>query len=321
MEGKNVRMSGQDVKRGTFSHRHAIFVDKDTNDEYNRISGLTGDESKLMIYNSLLSEFAVLGFEYGYAMASPSSLVLWEAQFGDFYNGAQSMVDQFISAGESKWQRMNGLVMLLPHGMEGQGPEHSSARLERFLQLCAGFNLIVANVTSPSNFFHLLRRQLAMPFRKPLVHMSPKSLLRHALCVSPLEEFEEGNEFRPVIEEHEIAKSKVKRALFCSGKVYYDLLQYRMDNKITDTAIVRIEQLYPFPEKEIRNIMKGYGKATKFWVQEESANNGAWSFLLSIFRKDDIELISRPASASPATGFKKVHDQQQIDLIKAAFGK
>jgi 2-oxoglutarate dehydrogenase E1 component len=216
---------------------------------------------------------------------------------------------------------MNGLVMLLPHGMEGQGPEHSSARLERFLQLCAGFNMIVANVTSPANFFHLLRRQLAMPFRKPLVHMSPKSLLRHPLCVSPIKEFETGNEFRPIIGENEIAKTKVKRVLFCSGKIYYDLLQYRIEQKITDTAIVRIEQLYPFPEKEVRSIMKGYAKAKKLWVQEESANNGAWGYLLNMFRKDDIDLVSRPASASPASGFKKVHDKQQADLIKEAFGK
>lgn len=320
-DGKNVRMSGQDVKRGTFSHRHAVFFDKNTNEQYNRLSGLTPEDNKLMIYNSLLSEFAVLGFEYGYAMASPESLVIWEAQFGDFYNGAQTIVDQFISAGESKWQRMNGLVMLLPHGMEGQGPEHSSARLERFLQLCAGFNLIIANVTSPSNFFHLLRRQLAMPFRKPLIHMSPKSLLRHPLCVSPISEFQTGTEFKPVLVDTEVTKAKAKRLLFCSGKIYYDLLEYRIEHKIKDTAIVRIEQLYPFPEEEVRSIIKAYSKADTFWVQEESANNGAWSFILNLFRKDNLELISRPASASPSTGFKKIHDQQQLDIMEEAFGK
>ncbi len=321
LDGTNVRMSGQDVKRGTFSHRHAVFFDKDTNAQYNRLNGLTSNDNKLMIYNSLLSEFAVLGFEYGYGMASPESLVIWEAQFGDFYNGAQTIVDQFIAAGESKWQRMNGLVMLLPHGMEGQGPEHSSARLERFLQLCAGFNLIVANVTSPANFFHLLRRQLAMPYRKPLVHMSPKSLLRHPLCVSPISDFHTGTEFKPVIGDSEITKAKAKRLLFCSGKVYYDLLEYRIEHKIKDTAIVRIEQLYPFPEEEVRGIMKAHSKAVTLWVQEESANNGAWSFILNMFRKDDIDVVSRPASASPSTGFKKIHDQQQLDIMERAFGK
>ena len=320
-EGKNVRMSGQDVKRGTFSHRHAIFFDTETSEEYNRLNGLSTDGSKFMIYNSLLSEFAVLGFEYGYAMASPNSLVIWEAQFGDFYNGAQSMVDQFIAAGESKWQRMNGVVMLLPHGMEGQGPEHSSARLERFLQLCAGFNIIVANATTPANFFHLLRRQLAMPYRKPLVHMSPKSLLRHPLCVSPIEDFTTKSKFQAVIPDDEIKGAKVKRVLFCTGKVYYDLLTHRKEHNIKDVAIVRIEQLYPFPKAEVDQIMKQHSKAEQFWVQEESENNGAWSYILGHYRKSNLELISRPASASPATGYKKVHDEQQNELLIKAFGK
>ncbi len=320
-DGKNVRMSGQDVKRGTFSHRHAVFFDKDTNAQYNRLSDVADNDNQLMIYNSLLSEFAVLGFEYGYAMASPESLVVWEAQFGDFYNGAQSMVDQFVAAGESKWQRMNGLVMLLPHGMEGQGPEHSSARLERFLQLCAEFNMIVANVSTPANFFHLLRRQLAMPFRKPLVHMSPKSLLRHPMCVSPIKDFQTGTSFLPVIEDSEVKDNKVKRVILCSGKIYYDLQEYRTKNNIEDTAIVRVEQLYPFPEKQIRSILDKYSKSEKLWVQEESENNGAWPYLIKIFRKDDIEVISRPASASPATGYKKVHDEQQNNIVLRAFGK
>jgi len=257
LEGKNVRMSGQDVKRGTFSHRHAVLRDVKTYEQYNRLSRLSQDQGKYMIYNSLLSEFAVLGFEYGYSLASPESLVIWEAQFGDFYNGAQTIVDQYISAAESKWQRMSGLVMLLPHGYAGQGPEHSSARVERFLQSTADFNMIIANITTPANYFHLLRRQLALPFRKPLVVMSPKSLLRHPKCVSDITELSGKNTFVETIDDANAKPAKVKRLLLCTGKVYYDLLA----------------------------------------KQEES----------------------RPASASPATGFKKVHDKQQAQLIDTAF--
>lgn len=317
LEGKNVRMSGQDVKRGTFSHRHAVFVDEKTNVKYNRLNTLDGANGKYLIYNSLLSEFAVLGFEYGYSQASPDHLTIWEAQFGDFYNGAQTIVDQFICSSESKWQRMSGLVMLLPHGMEGQGPEHSSARMERFLQNCANFNMIIANVTTPANFFHLIRRQLAMPYRKPLIHLSPKSMLRHPECVSLIEELTGNSKFQEIIPDHEVKKAR--RVLFCSGKIYYELNEYRRANNIKDVAVVRVEQLYPLPEIEIRSIIKQYGKAEVFWVQEESANMGAWSHLMNYFRKDAIELVSRKASASPATGFKKVHDQQQEDLIKSAF--
>lgn len=318
LNGNNVRMSGQDVKRGTFSHRHAVFFDEKTNEGYNRLNSLEGAGGQFLIYNSLLSEFAVLGFEYGYSQASPDHLAIWEAQFGDFYNGAQTIVDQFISSSESKWQRMSGLVMLLPHGMEGQGPEHSSARLERFLQMCANFNMIVCNVTTPANFFHMIRRQLAMPFRKPMVHMSPKSMLRHPECVSSFDEFTGDSRFREVI--GDTYASKVKRVLLCSGKLYYELDEYRKANNRTDIAIVRVEQLYPLPQAEIQVELKKYGKAEVFWVQEESANMGAWPYLLSCFRRDPIELISRKASASPATGFKKVHDQQQDELIKTAFG-
>lgn len=318
LDGKNVRMSGQDVKRGTFSHRHAVFFDEKTSEEYNRLNTLAGANGKFMIYNSLLSEFAVLGFEYGYSQASPDNLTIWEAQFGDFYNGAQTIVDQFICSSESKWQRMSGLVMLLPHGMEGQGPEHSSARMERFLQNCANFNLLICNVTTPANFFHMIRRQLALPYRKPLVLMSPKSLLRHPECISSLEEFIGKTSFREIIADDSVKKAK--RVLFCSGKLYYELNEFRNANNIKDVAIVRIEQLYPLPEAEIRKIMKQYGKAEFYWVQEESANMGAWSHLMTYFRKDPIELISRKASASPATGFKKIHDQQQLELIKTAFG-
>jgi 2-oxoglutarate dehydrogenase E1 component len=316
-EGKNVRMSGQDVKRGTFSHRHAVFFDEKTNEQYNRLNTLH-ENGKLHIFNSLLSEFAVLGFEYGYSLSSPDHLVIWEAQFGDFFNGAQTIIDQFISAGESKWQRMSGLVMLLPHGMEGQGPEHSSARLERFLQMTADFNMIVANVTTPANYFHLLRRQLAMPFRKPVVLMSPKSLLRHPKCISPIKDFEGKNGFQAIIEDTTV-KSPT-RILFTSGKVYYDLEDYRINNNIENTAIIRIEQLYPLPEKRIREIMKKHKGAQFIWVQEESMNMGAWSHILSYFRKDPIDVVARKGSASPATGFKKVHDMQQEDLMKRAFG-
>lgn len=317
IQGNVVRMSGQDVKRGTFSHRHAVFIDERTNQEYNRLNTLEGAAGKLYIYNSLLSEFAVLGFEYGYSLASPDQLVLWEAQFGDFYNGAQTIVDQFISAGESKWQRMSGIVMLLPHGLEGQGPEHSSARLERFLQMTADFNMIVVNISTPANFFHALRRQLAMPYRKPLIVMSPKSLLRHPACISPLEDFTGNTSFREVIADKSIKKAR--KVLFCSGKIYYELDEYRIENNITDVAIVRIEQLYPLPEKEIREIMASYGKAAFFWVQEEPMNMGAWSYLLASFRRDPIDVIARKSASSPATGFKKVHDKQQLEIIQQAF--
>lgn len=324
LDGKNVRMSGQDVKRGTFSHRNAVIVDAEKNTQYNRLNHLAPNQGKFYIYNSLLSEFAVLGFEYGYSLTSPDHLVIWEAQFGDFTNGAQTMIDQFISAGESKWQRMSGLVMLLPHGYEGQGPEHSSARLERFLQSCAEFNMTVANVTTPANFFHLIRRQLARPFRKPLVVMSPKSLLRHELCVSPLSEFSTGG-FHEVIDDTDYTTAedaaKVERVLYCSGKIYYDLLDYKIKNNRQDVAIVRLEQLYPFPKKQIWSIIHKYDKAKKFlWVQEEPSNMGVWQYILAFYRKYDLELIARKSSASPATGFKKVHDHEQKAIVEAAFG-
>lgn len=324
LEGKNVRMSGQDVKRGTFSHRNAVLVDAERNTQFNRLNHITDKQGKLYIYNSLLSEFAVLGFEFGYSLASPDNLVIWEAQFGDFSNGAQTMIDQFIASSESKWQRMSGLVMLLPHGYEGQGPEHSSARLERYLQICAEFNMTVANVTTPANFFHLMRRQLARPFRKPLVVMSPKSLLRHPECVSSLDAFSTGR-FQEVIDDADFntqeSAEQVERILYCSGKMYYDLLKYKRENNRSDVAIVRIEQLYPFPKKQIRAIINKYSNAKKFyWVQEEPSNMGAWQFLLSFYRKHDLQLIARKSSASPATGFKKVHDVEQQAIIETAFG-
>ena len=324
LEGKDVRMSGQDVKRGTFSHRHAVFTDSKTNEEYNRLNSIEKKQGHYHIYNSLLSEFGVLGFEYGYSMASPNSLVIWEGQFGDFYNGAQVIVDQYISAAESKWRRMSGLVMLLPHSNEGQGPEHSSARFERFLQLCAEYNMSVCNITTPANFFHVMRRQLTWNFRKPLVIMSPKSLLRHPLVVSDFEAFDDRkeNSFYEYYDDPEFDAKSAKTArklILCTGKVYYDLLKHKLDNKITDVAIVRIEQLYPFPKKMIDAIMKKYAKAEIYWVQEEAENMGAWQFFYDQYRGEDIKVIARKPSASPATGFKKVHEKQQEEILKKAF--
>jgi len=324
LDNKDVRMSGQDVKRGTFSHRHAVFSNPETGAEYNRINDIQKKQGKYRIFNSLLSEFAVLGFEYGYSLASPNSLVIWEAQFGDFYNGAQSMVDQFISAGESKWRRMSGLVMLLPHGYEGQGPEHSSARFERWLQLTADFNIIVTNISTPANFFHAMRRQLAFNYRKPLINMAPKSLLRHPLCVSPIEAFEDNkeNSFHEYYDDPDFTSRTAKnvtRLILCTGKIYYDLLErkQKLDNKTT--AIVRVEQLYPFPKKMIDKIMKKYKNAEQYWVQEEPENMGAWQFIFMQY--PDLKVISRKASASPATGFKKVHEAQQEEILKKAFKK
>ncbi|MEM9849213.1 MAG: 2-oxoglutarate dehydrogenase E1 component [Bacteroidota bacterium] len=325
LDGNDVRMSGQDVQRGTFSHRHATIFDNGTDWEYNRINDIQENQGKFRIFNSLLSEFGVMGFEYGYSLGTPNALVIWEAQFGDFYNGAQTIVDQYITAAESKWRRMSGLVLLLPHGNEGQGPEHSSARLERFLQAAAEFNITVANCTTPANFFHLMRRQLARPFRKPLVLMSPKSLLRHPEVISDLEAFATGTRFQEVIDDASIAtrsRKKVKRLLLCSGKVYYDLLEKQRTDKRKDVAIVRLEQLYPLPEKQLSAIFDKYSEAEVVWVQEESTNMGAWQYLLSHWYdngRKPVKLIARRASASPATGYKKVHDQQQREIVVQAF--
>jgi 2-oxoglutarate dehydrogenase E1 component len=318
LENKVVRLSGQDVQRGTFSHRHAVLHDADTNEAYDSLDYIDENQVDFKIYNSLLSEFGVLGFEFGYAMANPQALVVWEAQFGDFANGAQVMIDQFITPSESKWQRMNGLVMLLPHGYEGQGPEHSNARPERFLQLSAEYNMVVANVTTPANFFHLLRRQLAWPFRKPLVVMSPKSMLRHPLCVSPLDEFTQGK-FREVIGDTTIKAKTARKVLICSGKLYYDLLEERQNAKIEDVAIIRIEQLHPFPAKQLYSLLSSYNKNVKIcWVQEEPENMGAWNYILRVYQYATMELISRKASASPATGYAKVHAKEQAEIIRKA---
>ncbi len=325
LENKDVRMSGQDVRRGTFSHRHAVLNDvKEYGKVYNRINSIEKKQGKYRIYNSLLSEFAVLGFEYGYSLANPNTLVIWEGQFGDFYNGAQTIVDQYIVAAESKWRRMSGLVMLLPHGMEGQGPEHSSARVERFLQQCAENNMIVANITTPANFFHALRRQLAWQFRKPMVVMSPKSLLRHPLCVSKKEAFTPDNNFQEYYDDPAVTDKNakdIKRVLFCSGKIYYELLAKKQEDKRDDVAIVRFEQLYPFPQKNIDALMKRYATAEKCWVQEEPENMGPWRYVFSHLKMTDARYIGRKAKASPASGFKKVHDKQQKQIIDDAFKK
>lgn len=325
-EGKDLRMSGQDVKRGTFSHRHAVLFDSETNAQYNRLSKLSDEQGTFRIFNSLLSEFAVLGFEYGFSLATPHALNIWEAQFGDFYNGAQTIIDQYIMSAESKWNRQSGLVLLLPHGYEGQGPEHSSARLERFLQNCAEMNWIIANVTQPANFFHLLRRQLAFPFRKPLVVMSPKSMLRHPECVSPLKDFAGATKFKELIDDPEISAKngkKVFRVLFCSGKIYYDLAARKKEEKRDDIAIIRLEQLYPLPEKQIRELLdKKYTGAMEIcWVQEEPVNMGAWRHVSSSFPDVPFRLISRRRAASPATGFKKRHDEEQEIIVSVAFEK
>jgi 2-oxoglutarate dehydrogenase E1 component len=318
MEKTPVRMSGQDVKRGTFSHRHAYFFDANNNEAYCALNHLSKDQAKFYIYNSLLSEFGVLGFEYGYAMSSPRALVIWEAQFGDFVNGAQVMIDQFISSAESKWQRMNGLVMLLPHGYEGQGPEHSSARPERFLQMSAEYNMVVANVTKAANFFHLLRRQVAWEFRKPCVVFSPKSLLRHPGVSSPIDDFTKGG-FQEVIDDPEANAKEVKRVLLCSGKIYFDLLDFQQKKKIKDTAIIRLEQLHPFPEKQLRTVLARYKYNKIMWVQEEPNNMGALSFILRMMPKDGLEYVTRKGSASPATGYSKIHKIEQEKILHRAF--
>ncbi|WP_400193175.1 2-oxoglutarate dehydrogenase E1 component [Hymenobacter sp. B81] len=319
LENHIVRVSGQDVQRGTFSHRHAVLHDAVTSAPYTPLNNIEGQKEKLHIYNSLLSEYGVLGFEFGYAMANPTALVVWEAQFGDFANGAQTMIDQFISSSESKWQRMNGLVMLLPHGYEGQGPEHSNARPERFLQLSAENNMVVANITTPANFFHLLRRQLAWSFRKPCVVMSPKSLLRHPLCVSPVEEFTAGS-FREVLGDTYAEAKKVKRVLLCSGKVYFDLLEEQTKSERKDVAIVRLEQLHPFPKKQLDAELKKYPKAELIWVQEEPENMGYWNYMLRYLRRELGDVVARKPSASPATGYNKVHVQEQKQIVARAFG-
>lgn len=313
-EGHPVRIAGQDVERGTFSHRHAVVKKEDSEQEYVPLQHLREGQATFGVYNSLLSEYAALGFEYGYSTVMPKGLTIWEAQFGDFANGAQIMIDQFIASAETKWGKFSGLTLLLPHGYEGQGPEHSSARPERYLQLCAGGNMQVVYPSTPASLFHVLRRQLKRNFEVPLIVMSPKSLLRHPLCVSNLNDFEGG--FKEIIEDNKI--SKARKVLFCTGKIYYDLLQAREEKGIKDIAIVRIEQLYPLPEWLIADILKQYDGAEFCWVQEEPKNQGYWMHLLRYDWPVKLRYIGRNSSASPATGFKKTHDKEQASIVEQA---
>lgn len=318
-DGKNVRMSGQDVARGTFSSRHAILRDENNNKPYNRLSEIPGAGGQFGIYNSLLSENAVLGFEYGFGLATPNVLVLWEAQFGDFSNGAQAIIDQFIASAEQKWNRMNGLVMLLPHGYEGQGPEHSSGRMERYLQSCAEMNIVVTNITTAANYFHALRRQLAWPFRKPLINFSPKANLRHPGSYSNKEEFLTGS-FKEVIDDASIGNAEsVKKVLFCSGKIYFDLAERKQKENRTDVAIIRMEQIHPLPAKQLAMLYEKYKNAIWYWVQEEPLNMGAASFLQMNLKNINYGIISRKPGASTASGFQKVHKAEQEEIISTAF--
>lgn len=323
-EGYLVRLSGEDSGRGTFSHRHAVLHDQETGESYLPLAHLKDNQPSVRVIDSLLSEMGALGFEYGYATAEPKGLIVWEAQFGDFANAAQVIIDQFIASGETKWGRYCGLVMLLPHGYEGQGPEHSSARLERFLQLCAKDNMIVAMPTTPAQIFHLLRLQVLREFRKPLIVMSPKSLLRHKLAVSEMEALAEG-QFERVIGEinADIVADKVRRVVLCSGKVYYDLLQKRREDKISDVALIRLEQLYPFPLKEVKEILAQYPEQAQYvWVQEEPRNQGAWLKVLESTLDElgsrRLHYIGREESASTAAGYTKVHNAEQAALVDEA---
>ena len=342
LEGNPVRLSGQDCGRGTFSQRHAVFIDQNTEERYIPLSNINENQGSFEVIDSPLSEAGVLGFEYGFSQAEPNALVMWEAQFGDFANGAQVIVDQFISSGEAKWLRMSGLVMLLPHGYEGQGPEHSSARLERYLRLCAEDNLQVVNCSTPANYFHVLRRQLCRDFRKPLIIMTPKSLLRHKYCVSNLKDFSKKNSFHRVLWDHAIdpqsegfiklkKPEKIKKVILCSGKVYFDLLEAREKLKVEDIILYRIEQLYPFPAKALVKELKPYAKnATFHWCQEEPKNMGAWFSVRDYMqwtldnikaKNNQISYIGRSPDATPATGFAKRHIFQQKEIINKVFKK
>jgi len=319
-EGHPVRFSGQDVERGTFSHRHAVVRVEDSEEQYVPLNHLGNKQPPFQIYNSLLSEYAVLGFEFGYALASPNSLVIWEAQFGDFMNGAQIIIDQYLSSSEDKWRRTNGLVMLLPHGYEGQGAEHSSARLERFLALCAEDNLQVVNCTTPANFYHALRRQLKRDFRKPLIVFTPKSLLRHPKCISTIDDLATGL-FREVYDDLSADAKNISRVVLCSGKLYYELLERREKESSEDIALLRLEQLYPLPFKQLQALRKKYKAAEWLWVQEEPENMGALSYMAWSLKDWNLKFISRPSSASPATGSHHAHAREQKRILDSVFEK
>jgi len=326
LEGHGVRLSGQDALRGTFTHRHACWIDSKTGKRFFPLSRLEQGGAQFRVWNSPLSEFAVVGFEFGYSLAAPEKLLIWEAQFGDFVNGAQVIIDQFLSSSEDKWNRISGLVLFLPHGYEGQGPEHSSARLERFLQLCAEDNMQVCNLTSPAQMFHALRRQIHRKWRKPLVIMTPKSLLRTRDSFSPVTSFTHPDRgFLRLIEDAEAPAHKVRRVMACSGKVYYDLRNARTERGRDDVAIVRVEQLYPFPAQLLSNTLARYEKATELvWVQEEPQNMGAWFFvrarLEALLEGRSLRYVGRPPSASPATGSPESHKLEQEMIIEDAFG-
>lgn len=320
LEGHPIRLSGQDVRRGTFSHRHSVLLSTDAEHEWVGLNNIhPGKQAEYAAYNSLLSEYGVLGFEYGYSISHPNNLVIWEAQFGDFANGAQIVMDQYISSAETKWQRMSGLVMYLPHGFEGQGPEHSSARLERYLEICARKNMQIMNITTPANFFHSLRRQLKREFRIPMIYMTPKKLLRYPKAVSQLKEMGPGTRFQELIDDAAADPKKVKRVLMCSGKVYYDLLEEQENNGREDVAILRMEQLYPLPIKQLREMIAKYQKAEWFWVQEEPRNMGPWNYILRVVTEVELKYIGRKPSSTPATGYYKQHEEEQNQIVREAF--
>jgi 2-oxoglutarate dehydrogenase E1 component len=327
-EGTWIRLTGQDVSRGTFSHRNAVWFDNQNGHPYVPLANVAGDKARFMVVNSMLSEFACVGFEYGFASADPDALVLWEAQFGDFVNMCQPMIDQFISSSESKWGKYNGLTMLLPHGYEGQGPEHSHARLERFLQLCAEDNMQVCYPTTPAQYFHLLRRQAKRSYRRPLIVMSPKSMFRNALTVSTLDEFTSAAGFQDWIDEIDaIDKSKVRRVLVCSGKIYYELLDERRKQNIKDVAIIRLEQIYPFNAERLTEISTLYPREIEMvWVQEEPRNNGVYPFIGAKLHYHWVGMkklfyVGRKASASPAAGSHDQHVREQKDIVSRALGE
>ncbi len=315
-EGFHIRISGQDVERGTFSHRHAILKVEDSEEEISPLQNIK-KSSNFEIYNSLLSEYGALGFDYGYSITLPNTLTIWEAQFGDFSNGAQIMIDQFISCAEDKWKVMSGLVLLLPHGYEGQGAEHSSARIERYLQLCAKYNMQIVNCTTPANFFHVLRRQQIRNFRKPLIVFTPKSLLRDPLCVSSFDDFSKSS-FHAIIDD-EIVLKNTEKLVFCSGKIYYELYKERSKYNDANLRLVRIEQLFPLDIKYINEIVEKYQPKEIIWVQEEPENMGAWRYILSNLKNLNIKLVSRKPSPAPASGSSKSFADQQKIIIDSIF--
>ncbi len=323
LEGYPIRLSGQDCRRGTFSHRHSVLLSTDAEHEWIGLNEIRpGDQEKFIAYNSLLSEYGVLGFEYGYSTANPNNVVIWEAQFGDFANGAQIIMDQYIASAETKWQRMSGLIQYLPHGYEGQGPEHSSARLERYLELCARKNMQVLNVTTPANFFHALRRQMHREFRIPLIFFTPKKLLRYPLAVSSLDEMATGTRFQEIIDDPYVEVDKVKKVIACTGKIYYDLLEEQQQSERKDIALLRVEQLYPLPVSQLREMIDKYPADAQWcWAQEEPRNMGAWNYILRVVTEVELTYYGRKPSATPASGYARIHQQEQQEIVDLAFDK